>query len=110
MTMYTYGVIRGERQLLEYCRLRWKGTPLFVESFSHNLFPGYIERLYCKSPTDDGFHPYYIMAIEDNNGGECDQSRIRETVYRAVSDGTQRLVELPGARKTQKQTENREIK
>ena len=50
------------------------------------------------------------MAVEDNAGTECDQSRIRETVYRAVSDGTQRLVELPGARKTQKQTENREIK
>ena len=93
--MYTYGVIRGERQLLEYCRLRWKGMPLFVESFSHNLFPGYIERLYCKSPTDDGFHPSDLRAIEDNTGGECDPSKIRQLVYTAVRNGSQPLVRLP---------------
>lgn len=93
---YTYGVIRGERNLYAYCKLRWKETPIFNGDFSHNLFPGYIERLYCKSPTDEGYYPYYIMAMEDGyKGTECDPSKIREIVYNGVKNGTQKLVQIP---------------
>lgn len=92
---YTYGVIRGEKNLLNYCKMRWHDTPLFNGDFAHNLFDGYVERLYCKSPTDDGYYPYYIMAIADNRGTECDPSKIRELVYNAVNNGTQKLVQIP---------------
>lgn len=88
MANLTYGVIRGERDFDNYCQKRWGTHARFVESFAHNIDGVHVERIYAKSPTDDGYKQYFIMAMETKKEtGFNDPDAIRHKVYEDIRNG-----------------------
>ncbi len=75
-------IIRGERNVATYCRHKWGETPRFCESFAHVGWMT-VELLYEKSPTDDGYAPYYLL-YERNS---CFTTEMRHEAHKAIIEG-----------------------
>ena len=90
-----YAVIKGETNLERYCEKRWKQKPRFVESFAHNIDGVLIERIYAKSPDDDGYSQYSILIMKSNKDtGFCDPGDIRRKVYEDIRTGRISLLKV----------------
>lgn len=95
MANWTYGVIREENDFNKYCMRRWKTTARFCESFAKNIAGVYIERIYEKSPTDECYTLYFIMAMQTNKEtGFCDTDAIRRKVYEDIRTGRVTLIKV----------------
>ena len=89
--MLTYGIIKGEAALNKYCEKRWGEKPRFVETIGH-IVNVTVELHYYRSPTDDGYMPYYLLIMEHRNGKYSSMNQIRDEAYEAVTTGKARLL------------------
>ena len=89
--MLTYGIIKGEAALNKYCEKRWGERPRFVETIGH-VKECTVELHYWKSPTDDGYAPYYLLIMEHEKGKFTSFNDIREEAYEAIRTGKARLL------------------
>lgn len=92
MAQLTYGVIRGEQAFDAYCKRRWKQLARFCESFTH-IEDVTVERFYEKSPTDNGYTAYFLMAMPTSRDlGLCWYDDIYTMVKREIREGTIKLL------------------
>ena len=83
--LWTYCYVRGRDALERLLKKMGKDKPLFVESFAH-VDAITIELTYDKSPSDDGYHDYYILYMKHPKGN-MDMSDIRRKVHDDIRNG-----------------------
>lgn len=84
-------IIRGRDNLDNYCEKRWHEQPRFIEAIG-KIDDAKIYLRYWKSPTDDGYHDYYVIIMEDNERGKY------YTQHLQVINESRELVETGRAR------------
>lgn len=90
--MLTYGVIKGERDLRNYCQKRWQQYPLFNGVFAH-IGNCTIELIYEQTHDEGQYEQYYILYMPHERG-VYDEVTIRSKVYEDIRAGRVSLLKV----------------
>ncbi|MBQ8713093.1 MAG: hypothetical protein IJ551_09800 [Prevotella sp.] len=90
---FIYAVIKGERNLLDYCARRWKNKRIYWTGCFGHIDDCTVELIDAFGP-DGTCDRYYILYMDHPRGEECDQSVVRRRVYQEIRQGTIKLLNV----------------